>query len=226
MTISISQSNYIPWKGYFDLIARSDVFVVYDDVQYTKNDWRNRNTIKTSTGTEWLTIPVRQSSLGQTVCETRVASMIWKKKHPKTLQANYAGAKSFHSVKEQVFSWYDIESDLLSEINLHFIKNICTYLGINTTLVDSRTLDLQGDRNERLVDACQKLGADTYLSGPSAQAYLDTDLFRQSDISVEWMDYAGYPPYEQRYPPFVHNVSVIDLIFAEGKNASNFLGHR
>ncbi|MFC2176379.1 WbqC family protein [Bacteroidota bacterium] len=216
MVVSVSQSNYVPWKGYFDMIARSDVFVIYDEVQFTKNDWRNRNLIKTPKGTEWLTIPVKQDHLDQKICETKVAFNKWNKKHLGTLQANYAKAKSFNEVKEEVFDWYSIDTDLLSEINAHFIKNVCAFLGISTKLIDSRELDLQGDRNERLVDACQKLGADTYLSGPAARTYLAGTLFDQSGLSVEWMEYGGYNEYDQLYPPFEHGVSILDLLFNEG----------
>ncbi len=216
MKLVITQSNYIPWKGYFELIAGADRAVIYDEVQYTKNDWRNRNMIKTPKGKEWITIPVRQESLDQRICDTQVAFAKWNRKHLGTLQANYAKAGAYSEVRDMVFGWYEVESSLLSEINMHFIRNICNYLHIGTELTDSRSLGLQGDRNERLIDACKKSGADTYLSGPAARDYIDSRLFSEAGIAVEWMDYDGYPEYGQLHPPFEHGVSVLDLIFNEG----------
>ena len=221
--VAIIQSNYIPWKGYFDIINSADAFVVYDEVQYTKNDWRNRNLIKTPNGREWITIPVRHNKLNHRICEISILSPNWKDKHLKTLQSNYARAKCFDDVKKMVFDWYSIDSDLLSEINRHFIENICSFLNINTLIIDSRDLNLKGDRNERLVEVCKKLGAEVYLSGPTAKSYLDKSMFSQEGIQVDWMDYSGYKEYDQLYPPFENNVSILDLIFNTGKEASNYM---
>lgn len=219
----ISQSNYIPWKGYFDMIASVDVFVVYDEVQYTKNDWRNRNLIKTKNGLQWLTIPVKQESLSQTICETEVYNTNWKKKHIGSLQSNYGKALFFKQFKERIFKIYELSSSSLSEINLRFIKEICAILEIDTRIIDSRSLNLSGDKQQRLVQACQKLNADTYLSGPAAKSYIDEDFFASNQIKLEWMDYSGYKTYNQLYPPFKHEVSILDLIFNEGANAKKFL---
>jgi hypothetical protein len=223
MTVSILQSNYIPWKGYFDIIAKSDVFVIYDEVQYTKNDWRNRNKILTPNGTNWLTIPVRVDSLNQKICETKVASINWNKKHFTSLQLNYSKAKGYKEFKDILSDLYDNPPELLTEINIRFIKTICNYLGIKTKIIDSRDLNLNGDRNERLIDACEKLSADIYLSGPSAKNYIDVALFEQSKLKLEWMDYSNYITYEQMHEPFIHNVSIIDLILNNGSNSKDFI---
>lgn len=223
--IAITQSNYIPWKGYFDMINRVDTFVIYDDVQYTKRDWRNRNRIITRDGLLWLTIPVQvKNKFGQKINETLVFGSHWRMKHWKTIQANYSRAKWFNRYHDRFEKLYTGEmSDNLSEINQVFLNEICDILGIRTEFIRSSELDLQGDKTGRLVSACQKLGADVYLSGPAARAYLDENRFHKHNIEVEWMEYEGYPEYHQLFPPFEHSVSIIDLIFNEGPDAGRFM---
>jgi hypothetical protein len=223
MTVSILQSNYIPWKGYFDIIAKSDAFVIYDEVQYTKNDWRNRNLIKTQNGLEWLSISVRQESLNQKIFETNILHSNWSKKHKSTLQTNYGKTPYFKEYKDAFFEIYDTPSNCLSEINRLFIEKICGILAIETKIIDSRELNLIGDKVERLVDACKKLKATKYLSGPAAKNYMNEVLFYENNIELEWMDYSNYKEYNQLYPPFEHGVSILDLIFNEGPNARSFL---
>lgn len=223
MKVAILQSNYIPWKGYFDIIARSDVFVIYDEVQYTKNDWRNRNLIKTQEGLQWLSIPVRQENLNQKILETNVLLNNWSKKHKSTLQTIYGKAPYFKEYKDVIFEIYDTPSTNLSEINRLFIEKICTILAIETKIIDSRELNLEGDKVGRLIDACKKLNATKYISGPSAKNYINEVLFNENNIEIEWMDYADYKEYNQLYPPFEHGVSILDLIFNEGPNARSFL---
>jgi hypothetical protein len=223
MTVSILQSNYIPWKGYFDLIAKSDVFVIYDEVQYTKNDWRNRNIILTPSGNNWLTIPVRVESLNQKICDTKVASINWSRKHYNSIVSNYSKALFFKDYKGFLEELYCENSDFLSEINIKFIRAICDLLGIKTRIIDSRELDLIGNKSEKLLFACEKLNAATYLTGPAAMSYLDTALFKASGVDVKWMDYSNYPTYKQMYEPFNHNVSIIDLILNEGLKTNLFL---
>jgi WbqC-like protein family len=224
MRILLTQSNYIPWKGYFDLIKSVDKFVIYDDVQFTKNDWRNRNQIKTKQGLQWLSIPVFQKSLNQKIQDTKVSQTNWNIKHWKTLMTNYSKAKSFDRTSGLFSALYEQKLPVfLSEINYVFIKTICDYLDIQTEIVWSRELNLNGNKNERLIDACKKLNANTYLSGPSASDYLDLDLFRQENINVEWANYADYPEYSQLYGKFIHEVSILDLIFNEGINSKKYM---
>lgn len=223
--IAILQSNYIPWKGYFDLIAAVDEFIIYDEMQYTKNDWRNRNKVKSKNGIEWLTIPVKVDSSSQKIDETRVFDKKWFKKHQSTLQTNYAKASCFNETKDFVFGLYEkAESkDKLSEINQIFIKGICDFLGINTKVSLSTDYKLIDGKTERLVDLCMQTNATNYLSGPSARDYIDESLFKQKNIILEWMNYADYKEYNQLNPPFEHGVSILDLIFNKGKNSRNFL---
>jgi hypothetical protein len=225
--IAILQSNYIPWKGYFDIIKMADVFVFYDEVQYTKNDWRNRNQIKTPNGLSWLTIPVLQNSLNQKINETFVSHFNWNKKHWNSITCNYSKApffKPFESEIQQLYS--SIETQNLSEINQIFIKKISEILNIETDIIDSKALNLLGDKNERLIDAVKKLNGTHYISGPSAKSYLDVNKFEAESIQVDWVDYNGYTEYSQLYGDFKHNVSILDLIFNEGTNANNFLKSR
>jgi hypothetical protein len=222
--VAILQSNYIPWKGYFDIIRQADVFVIYDEVQYTKNDWRNRNMIKTPTGTQWLTIPVLQQSLNQKICETSVSASNWNMKHWNALACNYARARYFRHYESDLKLLYSsMETKNLSEINRQFIDKINSILEITTEIIDSRSLGLTGDKNERLIDAVKKLNGTHYLSGPAAKSYLDVNAFEEASIQVEWMEYSGYPTYSQLFEPFNHNVTVLDLLFNEGPKAKNFL---
>ena len=223
MKVSILQSNYIPWKGYFDIIAKSDVFVIYDEVQYTKNDWRNRNFIKTKKGLELITIPIKHKYLFQKIVETEISSINWLKKHKNTLQTNYGKAPYYKDYRDTFFEIYEMKSTKLSEINRLFILKICDILDIRTEIIDSRGLNLQGNKTGRLIDACKKLNATTYISGPAAKNYISEDFFKENKIEIEWMDYNGYKEYHQFYPPFKHEVSILDLIFNEGPNARKFL---
>jgi hypothetical protein len=223
--VAMVQSNYIPWKGYFDLIGCAHAFVLYDHVKFTKNDWRNRNLIKTNQGKAWLTIPVLQEGKsGQSIEETKTANTIWRKKHWKTLETNYLKAAYFDLYADKLKKLYLEEKDeSLSLINHKFIRTICNFLGIDTMLTFSCEYDLPGGRNENLVAICKQLGATEYLTGPSAKDYLEEHMFKEQGIRVRYADYSGYREYDQLYPPFEHNVSILDLLFCTGPNASNYM---
>ena len=224
MKAAILQSNYIPWKGYFDLMNRADVFIIYDEVQYTKNDWRNRNKIKTANGLTWLTIPVKQEKLSQRIIDTQVHNNDWRRKHWNSITISYSRAPYFRQYRSLFEELYLNSSETyLSRINYSFFVAINEVLGINTKLVWSNELNLVEGKSERLVDLCKKVGADEYISGPAAKDYLQTDLFEKENIKVSWMDYSGYTEYRQLYPPFEHGVSILDLIFNEGPESSRFL---
>jgi hypothetical protein len=224
-TIAVVQSNYIPWRGYFDLINSVDEFILFDDVQYTRRDWRNRNVIKSATGLRWLTIPVRvKGKYSQKIKDTEVTDQEWAREHWRSIVHNYSKAAHFARYRELFEDLYSqIDEKLLSNINHRFITTICLILGIKSTVTWSMDYQLIGDKTERLVNLCRQANATTYISGPSAKVYLNEDLFRQENISVEYADYYGYPEYRQLYPPFEPCVSVIDLIFNEGPNAINYM---
>lgn len=221
--IFICQSNYIPWKGYFDAINQADIFVIYDEMQYTKNDWRNRNKIKTSQGVQWLTIPVKLN-FGQKINEAKVSQLNWGKKHWKTLCQNYSKAPFFDELKPQFEELYlNMTEENISEINIKFIKEINNILGITTTVIKSKDLIFEGDKNERLIEICKQLNCNYYLSGPAAKSYMDSKLFTENDITVEFLDYSGYTEYQQQFDGFEHGVSILDLLFNKGEDSKNFL---
>ena len=221
---AILQSNYIPWKGYFDIINSVDDFVIYDDVQYTKRDWRNRNKIKTSMGSRWLTIPVIHERQGQKIIETKVVEKVWRKKHWSTLKLFYGKSKFFRVYKDMFEDIYLNDSEIfLSKINYKFIVAINGILGIKTCLHWSSDFDSVEGKSGRLLNICKELSSTTYLSGPAAKDYLDESLFESEGVSVEWMDYSSYPKYEQLNPPFEHGVTILDLIFNEGTNAPKYM---
>lgn len=222
--IAILQSNYIPWKGYFDLIDSVDEFILFDDAQYTKNDWRNRNKIKTPIGTSWLTIPVRQEKLNQLIKDTKIDDHRWMTKHWKSLQQNYSKAKYFTDFKDIIEELYLTNNEkYLSQINYKFIIGINKILGISTNIRWSSEFNIEDGQTNRLLKICQDCHADTYLTGPSAKEYFDDNLAKQENIKVQWMNYNGYPQYAQLFPPFEHRVSILDLIFNEGSNAINYI---
>jgi hypothetical protein len=224
-TIAVVQSNYIPWRGYFDLINSVDEFILYDDVQYTIRDWRNRNIIKTSSGPLWLTIPVQvKGKYLQKIKDTRISDPTWGRKHWASIMHSYSRARYF-PVQKELFEELYLQGDdeLLSHINYRFIVAICRLLGIRTTISWSMDYNLIGDKTERLVHLCQQARATVYLSGPAAKAYLNEDLFRSEGIAVSYMDYSGYPEYGQLFPPFQSQVSIIDLIFNEGPDATRYM---
>jgi len=211
--IAILQSNYIPWKGYFDLINMVDEFILFDEVQYTKNDWRNRNIIKTQQGLKWLTIPVRQESLGQLIKVTKVSDRRWGKKHWGSIVANYGKAKFFKEYKD-VFEELYLKSNenYLSIINYNFITVVNDILGIQTKIRWSSEFELIDGQTEKLIQICKDCNASEYLSGPVAKGYFDDDVAKEANIKVSWMDYSGYPEYDQRFSPFEHGVTILDLI--------------
>jgi len=222
--IAILQSNYIPWKGYFDIIGMVDEFIIYDEVQYTKNDWRNRNKIKTPVGLQWITVAVYQKSLQQKISETEISNRKWGVKGWNSIKANYAKAPYFktHSPLFEEF-YHTAKSTRLSEINVALIKLICDQLGIPTLITNSADYSLTGDPTEKLINLCKQAGASSYLSGPAAKNYLREDLFKQEGIEIKWMDYEGYPEYPQLYPPFQHGVSIIDLLFNTGSASLHYM---
>ena len=223
--VAILQSNYIAWKGYFDLINMVDEFVLYDDMQYTKRDWRNRNKIQTPQGLKWLTIPVRvKGKYLQTIMDTKISDKTWNVKHWASIKQNYSKAKYFKEYKDLFEQLYlDSTEEFLSEINYKFIVEINKILGINTKIRWSNEFDLTGGQTEKLLGICKDCDADIYLSGLAAQDYFDDNFAKEEGIKVEWMDYSGYPKYTQLYEPFRHGVTILDLIFNKGPYSTKFM---
>jgi len=223
--VAILQSNYIPWKGYFDIINMVDEFIIYDDMQYTKNDWRNRNKVKSPTGPQWLTIPVEVSGkFGQTIREAVIGDRGWAPRHWKTICQNYARARHFRQYQEFFEGLYlGPLSRFLSEVNYTFIVAICGLLGITTRITWSSEYELVPGKTERVVGLCKQAAAGAYLSGPAARDYLDEAAFEREGIRLTYIDYACYLEYEQLFPPFEHGVSVVDLILNAGPDAPQYM---
>jgi hypothetical protein len=222
--IAICQSNYIPWKGYFDMIKQSDVFVIYDEVQYTRSDWRNRNQIPSPQGLRWLTIPVA-ANLGNKIFEVHSHGNYWRRKHWDTL-CHYYGKSSRFSDFSEVFKELYLGSTEtnLSKINTQFIVTVCKLLGIETRLVQSRDIPcFKRGKTERLIEIIHYLEGTEYISGGKAKAYLNTERLKEEKISISWMQYDHFPEYNQLQTPFTHHVSILDLLFNKGRDAHAYL---
>lgn len=222
--VAILQSNYIPWKGYFDIIHDVDRFIFYDDLQYTKNDWRNRNKIKTAQGPAWLTIPVGVDR-HRLICDVEIPDHAWQTKHWRSIEQAYGKCAHFsryRSFFEDIYlgrRWLN-----LSEFNRYLIRHIATeFLGMRTQFADSRAFPLHGQKLERLFDLVTQARATTYVSGPAAKDYIEPGLFADAGIELVWKDYSGYPEYPQRFPPFEHGVSILDALFNVGPDAPWYL---
>jgi len=223
--VAIIQSNYIPWKGYFDFINMVDEFILYDDMQYTRRDWRNRNYIKTPRGLEWLTVPVEvKGKYLQKIRETRISDPAWAKTHWATLVQNYGKALHFPTYRAFFEHLYlTCDESLLSRVNFRFIEAVCSLLGIRTKISWSMEYRLVEGKTERLIELCKSAGATHYLSGPSARDYIDETLFTKEGIMLSYMDYSGYPPHRQLHGTFEHGVTILDLLFNEGPDAPRYM---
>lgn len=226
--IAILQSNYIPWKGYFDLISAVDEFVIFDEMQFTKRDWRNRNQIKTPNGMKWLTVPVKtKGSFNQKIIDTQIDGDEWVENHIKSLEHNYSGAKFFNEILTIIKPIYlEKKFNYISDLNLEFIKAICNYLEIDTKILNSSDLGALNDgKTDRLVDICKKLKGKIYVSGIAAKNYIEIDKFNKEKIKVEWFDYDGFVEYPQLWGEFSHNVTILDLLFNCGKKSKHYMRH-
>jgi len=225
--IAIVQSNYIPWKGYFDLIAAVDEFILYDDVQYTRRDWRNRNKIKTPHGLQWLTVPVHvKGNYHQKIRETQISGTEWAREHWKILTFNYKRAPYYAEVSEWLKPVYTENSFThISQLNRRLIELICAYLHITTTISSSWDYTLTEGRSERLADLCSQAGGTEYLSGPAAKEYIEDSVFVDRGIKLVWFDCQGYPEYPQLWGDFEHGVTILDLLFCCGKQSPLYMRH-
>jgi hypothetical protein len=231
-TVVITQSNYLPWRGYFELLRSADEVVLLDSVQYTRRDWRNRNRIKTSQGIQWLTIPVKvKGRYSQPIDQTRIVDSRWCANHIRGIETAYRNAAHYQDVAPWLFLLLESVADepLLARVNERTIRAICERLAIATTirrctdLVAREKLSAMG-ATERLVTIANALGADSYLTGLAARDYLDVDLFRAAGIEVQWMSYEGHAPYPQLWGSFEPRVSIVDLLLNTGREAIRYLG--
>lgn len=220
--VALMQSNYIPWKGYFDLIHDVDLCVFYDSVQYTRQDWRNRNQVFLSGIKRWLSIPVLHASLDTPIHEIRIDNrQPWQRSHFRSLAQDYRRAPYFEEVTALIQPFLGEgpgtrRFESLSDYNQAFLRALCDSLGVRTECLDSSAFDPQGRATDRVLDTLKKAGADSYLSGPSALNYLEEEKFAREGISLAYKDYSGYPEYPQFSAQFDHQVSVLDLLFQVG----------
>ena len=227
MTCVVLQPSYIPWRGYFHQIYKSDIFVFYDDVQYDRHGWRNRNRIKTAAGARWLTIPLR--STGGRMKETSIREIQtspntnWARTHLETLRHNYARAPYFARYRAMLEQWYAEQPAMLADFTINTTMALAQELGISgTRFVRSSSLGCAGAKTERLLMILNKVGATHYVSGPAAKEYLEEDVLTAAGIAVEWMNY-DYPEYPQLFPPFDAQLSVLDLLLNVGPDAGRYI---
>ncbi|HEY8607333.1 MAG TPA: WbqC family protein [Noviherbaspirillum sp.] len=223
--VAVLQSNYIPWKGYFDLIAAVDEFILYDDMQYTRRDWRNRNQIKTPQGIQWITVPVlAKGKYHQKIRETEIDGTEWASAHWKALLQNYRRAPHFAEIATWLEPLYLGDSySHISQLNRRFIEAVCEYIGIKTPITNSWDYSLVDGKTSRLVDLCKQAGATEYISGPAAKDYLESCLFEEANIAISWFDYTNYPEYPQLWGDFAHSVTILDLLFNCGRAAPQYM---
>ena len=223
--VAILQSNYIPWKGYFDMIAAVDEFILYDDMQYTRRDWRNRNQIKTPQGVQWLTVPVQvKGKYDQKIKDTLIDGSDWSIAHWKALVQNYRRAPYFDEIAAWLEPLYiDRSYTHISQLNRRFIEAVCQYLCIKTVITHSWDYTLLDGKTERLADLCKQAGATEYISGPSAKDYVEESIFTDMNIKLSWFDYSGYPEYPQLWGEFTHGVTILDLLFNCGIDAPQYM---
>lgn len=223
--VAILQSNYLPWKGVFDLINKVDTFVFLEDVQYTTRDWRNRNKILTQNGSKWITVPINnKDKREQLIYEAAINNNEdWQKKHFNAFQNNYGKAKYYKKYKWIIEDIYLNKTwNKISELNIYATKLISKELGIQTEFVNSKDLNTVGTKDDKLIEICKKLNADYYLSGPAAKNYIVNDKFENNNIQLDYAEYK-YPTYEQLFEPFNHNVTILDLIFNCGEDAPYYI---
>lgn len=224
--IAILQPNYIPWKGVFDVINRVDVFVFYDDVQYTVKDWRSRNKIRTAQGDIWLSVPVLSGGRhNQRICDALICqSSKWQNKHYKALKTNYQKAKFFKDYEYILDEIYLANRwEKISELNIFSTKLIARVLGIEVEWYKSSDLSQTGAKDgEKAIKICKLLDCDVLLNGPVSREFMDESLFIKSNVKLEYMEYV-YPEYPQLHRPFAHQVTVLDVIFNCGPGARKFI---
>lgn len=223
MRAVILQPSFLPWRGYFDLIHRADVFVFYDDVQYDKHGWRNRNRIKTANGPAWLTVPVaKKGNVTDGVAINAIeisGERRWPAKHVQTIRQAYARAPFLGDCTGLIDELYTDIPPLLADFTIRTTIRLAAELGLERTFIRSSELAARGEQTERLVEIVREVGGTSYLSGPAARDYLDEPQFAEAGIALEYMSY-DYGEYPQLHPPFDPQVSVLDLLLMTGPDAA------
>jgi hypothetical protein len=228
MIAAILQPSYIPWRGYFHQIALSDIFIFYDDVQYDKHGWRNRNRIKTSTGSRWLTIPVNSS--GNVVEEIPINQIRidwhknWAESHWQIFNQVYKTGPFFSRYIPLISGFYQSKPDLLADLTIHTTIELAREIGIKKTkfMRSSEIPQITGKKTDRLIQILKSVGATGYISGPSAKNYIEQEKFDTAGIPIEYMEY-DYREYPQLFPPYDPHVSILDLLIMTGSEALSYI---
>jgi len=218
------QPGYLPWLGFFELIYNCDIFVLLDDVQYTKKDWRSRNRIRTKDGWMWLTVPVSTKNKQlQLINEARINPCSeWRKKHLKAIEINYHRAKYFRKYFPYFEKLYADDWEYLVDLDVEIINWLMGVLNIKTPIIKSSSLNTQGKKEDKIINICRKLGAVELYDSKAAQNILDLSKFSKEGIMIKFQDYQ-HPIYNQIYKPFIPYMSVIDLLFQWGPESLNIL---
>jgi hypothetical protein len=228
MNVVILQPSYIPWRGYFHQVLKSDLFIFYDDVQFDKHGWRNRNRIKTANGPQWITIPVISAgALENSIRLNQIPidwNRKWNEKHWSMISQSYSKTPFFQTTSEWLHEYYQRKPIFLADFTIELTKDIARQMGLAKVefMRSSELKGITGVKTDRLIQILTSVGATHYISGPSAKAYLEEEKFSKVGISLEYMEY-DYPPYPQRYPPFDPHLSILDLMFNTGVEALNFI---
>jgi hypothetical protein len=223
MIVAVHQPQYLPYLGYFDKIDRADIFVLLDNVQFKKNEWQNRNKIKTAQGWQWLTVPVRYQ-YPQLISEVTINNTVkWQHKQRQAILTNYKKAPHFNYLEEFFEETFSLSWELISELNISVVKRLVEVLGIDTALhVASALGEFPQDPDERLIAITKHLGADNYLAGSGGSQYMDLDKYKKAGIEVLFQEY-NHPVYGQLFGAFEPYMSVIDLIFNYGDRSLSIL---
>ena len=226
MICVILQPSYIPWRGYFDQIRKADVFVFYDDVQYDKHGWRNRNRIKTHQGGQWLTIPVHTKGVvidNIPINQGEIAwEQSWSERHLRSLQQAYSKAPYYPQYAPWLEEVYSRRPALLADFTIPLTIEMAHLAGITQTrFLRSSELHATGQKTDRLIQILTQLGVTHYISGPAAKSYIEDEKFQAAGIALEYMEY-NYPEYPQLYPPYDPYVSLLDLLFMTGPEAPRY----
>ncbi len=224
MRVAIVQPNYIPWRGYFDFISQVDLFIFYDDVQYTKQDWRNRNQLRAKNGDLiWLSVPVN-AKMSSLIMDVEIDyTQNWTHKQLSFIEQNYGSAPFFKQYYEPFRDLLLSKIPLLSDLDIALSKMICDWLGIKTAFVKASDLACSGAKDQRLIDLMQKVGGDHYLSGPAARSYIQPSMWEKAGLCFSYIEYPNYPAYAQIAEPFEPRVSIMDLLFMTGPEAPKYI---
>lgn len=223
MLVGIHQPHYLPWPRYFEKVARSDVFIVLDNIQFSKNGWQNRNRIKTSAGSRTLTVPVVQRC-GQNLSDTLIDNtQAWRKKHLASIQQAYAHAPCFSLYRNFLTDLYGREWELLNVLNRSMFEYFLAELGIATRIAYASELNVSGEATERLINLVKAVGGDTYYSGAYAlDAYLSESQLQEAGIALRLQQWTPRV-YSQLHGDFVPELATLDLMMNCGRDALDLI---